>query len=700
MESNDYMKFTHPKDCTPAVVQIERCYNGDPNRIRLTVPGVQSAMIFDKIRLRAILKDNDCTDSATPLPVKGVLPPAVYGHVIIAGRMLYEEEAKLPYAGKTRPFTLELQAGSTQINGNSYATAAELYDALQAVIADCDCICNDDEDCLAIISSIDYNTEGEVYFIATDGSVGNYVRVVVYDGDDILESSDWVANGVPITLPAFQIGEQTYFELEVSNNAEDVCASLSLTLQYFTDTNFSGPETYDIGAEFELPPCEGALSYAIAGSSAASAEIDGTEITIDNPEPDTGTLVTVFCGGQVVGIFYLITTAPVPQARFVDMDFSKFFDTGTVDTSGSAGAYVRWALEQNDGDDPDIVSAWLANTGSNVIALNMAALLTVATTAIKIQVSADAMSVADEIIVPVKTDDLYLPLPAADFNYPTPAFFGVCGGTYSFATAALNIGTESGGPINAVTGVLAVDQGAAAGQFAAAYRLCNGDIDSVLFANTQNAAVRIVTFDFDTKQIGATAALPASGYSVLLQYSDDNITYGNCQAGTVAYGGGTQTDTYAAGAVNKGGYLKVIFTRTGVAGLSLTYVDVKRVPFQQILADTPPGGFSFTFLDGAVDSLHPDFTAFLYKDVVLTITGGTYAGTYNIPNFNTGATPDITSLPVGLQALLTASANKIEIDDNLWLAEGATQFSLTCKAANKYGAIEITSDATTNTYNP
>jgi len=480
VESNDYTKFTHPKDCTPAVVQIERCYNGDANRIRLTVPGVQSAMIFDKIRLRAILKDNDCTDSANPLPVKGVLPPVVYGHVIIAGRMLYEEEAKLPYAGKTRPFTLELQAENTQINGSSYATAAQLYDALQAVIADCECNCEDDEDCVAIISSITFDTESGEYIIETTGTVGNYVRVVVYDDNDILAQSEWFANGATINLSNFQIGEQTIFELEVSNDQQDVCASYALTLQYFTDTNFSGPETYDIADEFELPSCDGALTYAIAESSADSADLTGSEITIDNHEPETGTLVTVSCGGQVVGLFYIITNAEdAPQARFVDMDFSKFLDKGTVDTTGSTGAYVRWAFEQNDGNDPDVVSAWVANTGSNVIALNMAALTNPATTAIKIQVSEDALAVADEIIVPIATDNLFLPVPAVDFDYPTNTFYGVCGGANSFGQAALNVATQMGGPINAVSGIVAVDELAAPGQFGAVYRICDADIDSI-----------------------------------------------------------------------------------------------------------------------------------------------------------------------------------------------------------------------------
>lgn len=699
MESTDYTKFTHPKDCTPAVVQIERCYGNDPNRIRLTVPGVQSAMIFDKIRLRAILKDNDCTDGANPLPVKGVLPPAVYGHVIVAGRMLYEEEAKLPYAGKTRPFTLELQAENTQINGSSYATAAELYDALQAVIADCECNCeDDDDDCIAIISSLTFNSESGEYLIETTGSVGNYVRVVVYDDGDILEQSAWVANGAAITLPGFRIGSQTVFELEVSNNQQDVCAAHSIEVQYFTDTDFDGPETYDIAEEFDLPACEGALTYAIAGSSADSAELTGTEITIDNAEPETGTLVTVSCGGQVVSLFYITTddTVVIPQARFVDMDFSKFFDTGTVDTTGSVGAYVRWAMEQNDGNDPDIVSAWFANTGSNVIALNMAALLIAATTAIKIQVSTDALSVSDEIIVPVKTDDLYLPYPAVDFDYPTNAFYGACGGANSFGQAALNVTTQMGGPINAVSGIVAVDENAVSGQFAAVYRICDGDIDSILFFNTQNAAVRVSTFDFATKEIGATSSLPASGYSLLLQYSDNGIAYGNCQLDDEPYGGGQQTDIYAAGAVSNGGYLRATIARTNVPGLVLIYTDVKRVPSPQISWVNDPGTFDFSFVDGAVDSLHPAFSAFVYKDVVLTITGGTYAGAYNIPNFNSGSTPDVTSLPAGLQALLSPGVNKIGIDEDLWFIEGATQVQLSCKAANKYGAIEITSDMASN----
>jgi len=234
-------------------------------------------------------------------------------------------------------------------------------------------------------------------------------------------------------------------------------------------------------------------------------------------------------------------------------------------------------------------------------------------------------------------------------------------------------------------------------QILTAYRICDADIDSILFFNTQNAAVRVSTFDFATKEIGATSSLPATGYSLLLQYSDDGITYGNCQLDDEPYGGGQQTDIYAAGAVSNGGYLKATFVRTNVAGLILIYTDKKRVPSQKISwANTAPGYFEFTFVDGAVDSAHPDFTAFVYKDVALIITGGTYAGTYNIPNFNSGSSPDIISLPAGLQALLSPGANKIGIYEQLFIVESASQVQLTCKAANKYGAIEIVSDVASN----
>ncbi|PSJ71498.1 hypothetical protein C7N43_38990 [Sphingobacteriales bacterium UPWRP_1] len=530
VESNDYTKFTHPKDCTPAVVQIERCYNGDANRIRLTVPGVQSAMIFDKIRLRAILKDNDCTDSANPLPVKGVLPPVVYGHVIIAGRMLYEEEAKLPYAGKTRPFTLELQAENTQINGSSYATAAELYDALQAVIADCDCNCED------------------------------------------------------------EVEEQ-------------------------------------------------------------------------------------------------------PRARLIGLEIEPDFSDGTADTTGSIGAYIRIAYEKNGGDDPDSTGEWVENTGNVVLPMDVSE-FGPSTTAIKIQVSSDQVSVDDELIVPLFADSIYLPNPGIDFTYPADVVLPACTGAKTFGEIIMNI-TNNG--LNTSTGELDIDETAAPSSLGGIFRACDGDVDSMLFLNTANGAVRIASYDYATKEIGATSALPSSGYNILLQYSDNGSTWNDCDNGDVAYGGGLETDIYGAAPVFNGAYLRVIFTRND---FGLTYTDVKRVPLPQLISGLSGGDYVWDFVSGAVDNTHPDFTGYQYNSIQLEITGGTYAGTYNIPDFALGGTPDISALPAGLQTLLTADTNKLSISEDIWLVENATQLKLKASASNLYGAIEITSAGALNTYNP
>lgn len=702
MESTDYTKFTHPKDCTPAIVNIERCWNGDANRIRLTVPGVQSALVFDKIRFRAILKDDACALSANPLPVKGMAHSPVYGHVVITGRMLYEEEAVLPFAGNTRPFTLEILPQNTTIDGTAYDTVQALYDALQAVITDCDCICTpSDEDCEAVISAITYDSESEEFTILTEGSIGNYVRMVIYDNDDVVQETDWVANGTPIVTNGLMILEDTTIELEVSNNAEDVCASVAIEVQYFTANDFDGDESYTITEEYELPSCEGGYTFNAVITTADELTITDDEITLENADPDTTTLLTATCAGQVIAILVLNTANDTPaQARFIGMYLNKFLDTGSADTTGSTGAFVRWAVERDGGNDPDVTGSWIANTGSINLALDMAELLHVDTTAIKVQVSNNAVAVDDEVIAPIILDSLYLPKPAVDFDYPTNAFYAPCGGSNSFGQALLQIATDGGGPINAVSGKITVDSAALAGQFSAVFRLCDGDIDNVLFITPLAAAVRVASFKFADKEIGATATLPASGYTVLLQYSDNGIAYANCDGGTVPYNGVSQTDIYGAGAVNLGGFLKAIFTRTNVAGLTLTYTDVKQIPFPQIIGGNGPGTYAFSFVASGVDSSHADYTGHSFRDVKLNITGGTYAGIHAIPDFAGGGTPDISGLPAGLQALLVASPNLLSIMQNLWLVEGATSFSLSCVGTNEYGAIIISSSTVTGSYTP
>lgn len=526
--------FTHPKDCTPAIANIERCWNGDANRIRLTVPGVQSAMVFDKIRFRAILKDDACALSANPLPVKGMAHSPVYGHVVITGRMLYEEEAVLPLAGNTRPFSLEILPQNTTIDGTAYDTVQALYDALQAVITDCDCICDNEQ-------------------------------------------------------------------------------------------------------EQEL------------------------------------------------------------VARMLSIYINEGFSAATVDTTGSVGAYIRISYEKNGGNDPDVDGPWESNTGSNQVEIDLAEFTDPDTTAIRIEVSPDMLVLGNVVTALFIGDTLYLPQPAIDINYPVDEFLGACVGAKNFEIILSSVVNNG---INAATGIFAVDENAAGSQFAIISRSCSGNLDYVHRFLTTLGSVRISSLDIVQREIGATSNLPGTGYNLLLQYSGNGVSWNDCQDGDVPYGSGSQTDTYVLGPVNNGGFLKCIFSRIDVAGLPLTYTDVKQIPFPQITGGNGPGTYAFSFVAGGVDSSHADYTGHSFRNVKLNITGGTYAGTHAIPDFAEGDIPDISGLPAGLQALLTVNPNIITIDDVLWLAEGATFFSASCIGTNEYGAIIISSDTVTGSYTP
>ena len=535
MENTDYTKFTPPKDCTPAVANIERCFNGDPLRMRITIPGVASALVFSKLRLRLSLKDEPCTDGAHQLPVKGIVPAPVYSSIILNGNMLYEAEANLTYPPKALPYILELTAANATIEGNAYSTTEELYNALQAIVADCTCNC----------------------------------------------------------------GEEPAPELV--------------------------------------------------------ARMVGMEVVIEGETP-----------------------------------------SATIDTGGSTGNFIRLSYEQNGGDDPDVDGDWEPNTGGNIMVVDVSELFDGGTTAIRVEVSDDMLTLGNVHTAAIlRGDGLYLPQPAADFDFPVDALFAACSGTKSFAAAILVVANNG---LNATTGVLAVDETASTGQPFVVYRLCDGDIDNIYLATTAQGAVRVASLDIDIGEIGATSNLPTTGdYNLLLQYSADDITYNDCDAGDTEYNTSLQTDTYTAG-IGLGGHLRSIFSRPGVMGL--TYTDTKIVPFPIAFGKLGTGEYIYSFIAAGLDSSHPDYTGHLFKQVALQVNRGTYAGTHSIPNFAPGGTPDISSLPVGLQALLTAGANSLAIDEYLWLVEGCTDFYLKFAGSNVYGAINIDSSAVQSSYIP
>lgn len=206
MENKDYLTFTHPNCCDPALTVIERCFDGNANFLKVTVPGVGSSMVFEKATL-IVNKVDNCNDTGCGLPFKGSAESPFLGYILLMGKMFYVAEAATGLSNNRFKNTLEVKFNNTTIDGNSYATTQELYDAIMAVVADCDCTCGDEVlPCDSIVSDLTWDGEGEEYQLIfhVGTSIGETVQLEVFNEEEIIaytsEAVD-VEEGATIVLP-------------------------------------------------------------------------------------------------------------------------------------------------------------------------------------------------------------------------------------------------------------------------------------------------------------------------------------------------------------------------------------------------------------------------------------------------------------------------------------------------------------------
>lgn len=131
--------------CTPcdgvAGIDIKKCHNDDPRLLVVSIAGVASALVFMKETVRVINNTQGCAPDV--FTVKGGNKPSIYAHVVMTGKMVYASEMDLHFPPKPKKHTIELDPATTTINGTSFESATLLADALQAIVADCECTCED-----------------------------------------------------------------------------------------------------------------------------------------------------------------------------------------------------------------------------------------------------------------------------------------------------------------------------------------------------------------------------------------------------------------------------------------------------------------------------------------------------------------------------------------------------------------------------
>lgn len=185
MENKDFLGFTHPIECTPPLTVIERCFEDNANFLKVSVPGVDSVMVFEKATLLVNKKEN-CSDGGCGLPFKGTAESPFLNSILLIGKMFYAMEAETGLSNRRTKNTLEIKHNNTTIDGNSYATNNELYDAIMAVVADCDCTCSDEAmPCEVRVTNIESWSEGEDQFIAfyVSQSVGETIYLSALDSE-------------------------------------------------------------------------------------------------------------------------------------------------------------------------------------------------------------------------------------------------------------------------------------------------------------------------------------------------------------------------------------------------------------------------------------------------------------------------------------------------------------------------------------
>jgi len=205
VENKDYLTFTHPNCCDPALTVIERCYEGNANFLKVTVPGVGSSMVFEKATL-IVSKADNCNDTGCGLPFKGTAESPFLGYILLIGKMFYVAEAATGLSNNRMKNTLQVQFNNTTLDGNSYATTSELYDAIMAVVADCDCTCSDVVmPCESIVSDLTWEGEEDYQLIFHVGtSIGETIQLEVFNEEEVIAYTSEEVNieeGATIVLP-------------------------------------------------------------------------------------------------------------------------------------------------------------------------------------------------------------------------------------------------------------------------------------------------------------------------------------------------------------------------------------------------------------------------------------------------------------------------------------------------------------------
>lgn len=139
---NPYILRYDTCNCPTGKLMIEKCYNNDPRY--LVINEGDSTKVFSKNTL-LIVKKPYIGSSCCEFPVKGIVPPVIYPHLLLIGKYCYADVLDCGYP-KFEKTTVELTASGTVVNGKQYSTNDELYDAIFNIVTDCSCSCTDEPD--------------------------------------------------------------------------------------------------------------------------------------------------------------------------------------------------------------------------------------------------------------------------------------------------------------------------------------------------------------------------------------------------------------------------------------------------------------------------------------------------------------------------------------------------------------------------
>ncbi len=318
--------------CAPdALINIEKCYEADPRLLAVSVPGVSSVMVFFKDTVRVIAKTEPCKDIYA---TTGVKAPAVYDHVVITGKMLYAEQIGLHFPPKPKMHTIELNPQATIVGTTKYPTAAELAEALQAIVADCGCSCADG--CNIVLTGVQMSGMGAAIIISEASTPTSFKLAWNYnDGESTGVTECNEGNELMIFGDAMFLADEGTTIYEVMD-CNDNC------LAAFTNTavNIIIPDRGEEDTVFtpdNLPPCEGTLSFTeiFAGGVVGVVLNEETgEVTIpaQSLSGDTYYGYSVTCNGVLVATIFIRIYNPSAGLRMLFDDIENI-PAGVTDPS-------------------------------------------------------------------------------------------------------------------------------------------------------------------------------------------------------------------------------------------------------------------------------------------------------------------------------------------------------------------------------